>query len=136
MNSLFTAAFWKATAERCVRGAIAALVGAYVAGNLVFDTTNIGVTLDNVLAIAVGGAVSALLLALGVQGVKKNGPALNNAEVLTETKPAHVKQAGRIALGLVVMVTLLGALVMLFAPAASANHDTNWPCAGCIRVQR
>jgi hypothetical protein len=135
VNNLFTVAFWKATGERCVRGAIAALVGAYVAGNLVFDTTNIGVTLNNVLAIAFGGAVSALLLALGVQGVKKNGPALTGAETLSDQPRARHLEAGRVALGLVLVVTVLGA-VLLLAPAAQAMRDTNWPCAGCIRTHR
>lgn len=92
---LFTAAFWKATGERMVRGAIAAEVGAYVAGNLVFDTTNINVTLDNIAAIAVGGAVTALALALGVQTVKKDGPALTSAEVLNPVPKPPRNQHGQ-----------------------------------------
>jgi hypothetical protein len=136
VSNLFTVAFWKATGERCVRGAIAAEVGAYVAGNLVFDTTNIGVTVDNVLAIAVGGAVSALLLALGVQGVKKNGPALTSAETLTDEPRRKPLEAGRVALGFAVVVAILGAVLLLLAPAANANRDTNWPCAGCFHAGR
>jgi hypothetical protein len=44
-------------------------------------------------------------------------------------------QAGRVALGLVAVVTVLGAILLL-APAAQAMRDTNWPCAGCVRTHR
>lgn len=84
---IFTRAFWEATAERMFRGAVAAEVGAYLAGNVVFDTTNIKGTLENVLAIGAGGAFSALAISLGVQKLKKNGPALVGAEILNPPTP-------------------------------------------------
>lgn len=85
MNS----AFVKATAERMVRAGIAALVAVYLAGNLVFDTTHVQSSLENILAIFVGGAVSALALSLGVQAVTKNGPALTGAEQVVPEPPAE-----------------------------------------------
>jgi hypothetical protein len=107
----YNLAFWKATGERMVRGAIAALVAAYLAGNIVFDTTNI--TAENVLALAFGGAVSALALALGVQGVKKNGPALTDAEVLNPPPPAAKDERGESVVGVLVTVVLVVLLVWL-----------------------
>jgi hypothetical protein len=94
-KSIFTRAFWQAATERAFRGAIAAEAGAYIAGNLVFDTTHIGVTLGNVLAIAVGGAVSAFGLSVAGNAVSKNGPSFTRAEVVPEstiptgTRPAR-----------------------------------------------
>lgn len=82
--------FIRATGERMVRGAIAAEVGAYLAGNIVFNATSIGVTLNNVLAIGVGGAVSALALSLGINATNGgNGPALTNAENVAPTTPVQ-----------------------------------------------
>lgn len=79
---MFSKAFWLATGERVVRGAIAALAGVYLTGNLVFDTTDVSGSLQHIASIAVGGAFSALLLSLGIQGAKRNGPALTGSEVL------------------------------------------------------
>jgi hypothetical protein len=71
--------------ERAWRGAVAAEVGAYVAGNLVFDTTNIGFTLDNVVSIAIGGIVSALGLSAVGNAVSGNGPAFTKQEKVVKT---------------------------------------------------
>jgi hypothetical protein len=79
--------FWKATLERVVRGAVAAVFAAYVAGDVVFDVTNIH-TLNQVLVLAIGGAFSALALSLGVNAVNGgSGPALNGSENVTPPPP-------------------------------------------------
>lgn len=80
--------FWKATAERMWRAGLAAEVGVYLAGNLVFDTTHVGASLENIASIFVGGAVSSLALSLGVQAATKNGPALTGAEQVQPAPPA------------------------------------------------
>lgn len=93
-KSIWNKAFWKSLAERAIRGAAAAEVGAYVAGNLVFDTTNIDFTLENFLAIAVGGAVSAFGLSVAGNAVSKNGPSFTRAEVVPEsTVPTGTRPA-------------------------------------------
>lgn len=128
--------FVRATLERMVRGGIAAVVAAYVAGGLVVDNINVD-TFDQALTLFVGGAVTALLLALGVQvGTKGKGPALTSAENLTPVKHRPNNQAGRAGVGLMLAVVgLVGALIALltFAAPAEARHDTNWPCAECLR---
>lgn len=74
--------FWRATVERMVRGAVAAVFAAYVAGDLIFDVTNIH-TVNQVLALALGGAVSALGLSAAGQAVSGNGPAFTSVEKTT-----------------------------------------------------
>lgn len=84
--------FVKATAERMVRAGVAAEVAVYLAGNLVFDTTNVGGSIENIIAIFVGGAVSALALSLGVQVTRGNGPALTSAEQVVPEPPEPPSQ--------------------------------------------
>lgn len=97
--------FWKAVTERAFRGAIAALFAAYVAGDLVFDVTNIH-TLNQVLALALGGAVSALGLSLAGNAVSKNGPSFTRAEAVPEsTIPTHTRpQRGAVTIWTVLFV--------------------------------
>lgn len=77
--------FWRATGERVLRGAGAALFAAYVAGDLIFDVTNVH-TLNQVLVLAAGGAFSALVLSLAGNGVSKNGPSFTSDEVVPESQ--------------------------------------------------
>lgn len=132
--------FVQATIERMVRAGIASVVAAYVGGDLLLNNINIH-TFSQVATLFVAGAVTALLLALGVQvGTKGKGPALTSAENLTGAKPAHrLAEDGRTALALLLAVlgvfTALLLTVALFAAPAQANRDTNWPCASCFRIR-
>lgn len=81
-SSIWNKEFWKAATERGLRGAVAALVGAYVAGNIVFDFTNISVTVGHVLGIALGGVVTSFGFSLVGNATTKSGPSLNNTETV------------------------------------------------------
>lgn len=79
---MFTVKFWKAVAERMVRGAAVTVAGAYFGGDLVFDALNVSNWTD-VGSLAVSGALGSLVLSLAGQAVTGNGPALTNQEELT-----------------------------------------------------
>jgi hypothetical protein len=74
--------------ERVWRGAVAAEVAVYVSGNLVFDVTHVGVSLEHILAIAVGGAASALGLSVAGNVVSGNGPSFTKAEQVVTPPPS------------------------------------------------
>lgn len=114
MPNIFDRQFWRATVERMIRGAVAAVFAAYVAGDLVFDVTNIH-TLNQVLVLLLGGAFSALALSLGGGAYSKNGPAFTRAEVVPATPPAtHVRpQRGEGGL-LYILAVVLVILVLLW----------------------
>lgn len=133
--------FLRAVIERMIRGGIAGIVAGYVAGTLVFDTLNVH-TFDQVASLFIGGAVSALMISLGVQGAKKNGPALTGAEVLTPNPKVRANQTGRASAALMfavlILVSAFLAILAFFTPAQASHddaiRDTNWPCAGCFRI--
>lgn len=112
--------FWKATAERAVRGAVAALFAAYVAGDLIFDVTNVH-TLQQVGVLVLGGAFSATALSIIGNGVSKNGPSFTSDEVVPESQiPTHTRpQAGQggilYVLAVVVLIVVLVWLVLALA---------------------
>lgn len=108
--------FWKATAERALRGAVAALFAAWVAGDLIFDVTNIH-TLNQVLTLALGGAFSAAALSIAGNGVSGNGPSFTRAEVVPESEiPTHtnVERGQGGVLYLLAVVALIIVVVWLF----------------------
>jgi hypothetical protein len=77
---MWTREFWKATAERMIRGAAVAVGGAFFAGDWAFDALNVG-TWQDVGALAIGGAFCSLVLALagGAFGAG-TGPSLTGHE--------------------------------------------------------
>lgn len=108
--------FVQAVIERMVRGGIAGVVAGYVAGTLVFDTLNVH-TFGQVASLFIGGAVSALLISLGVQvGTKGKGPALTGVENLAPaTSSAKHKpvQGGWGDAGLILLVYIAIAVTLL-----------------------
>lgn len=106
--------FVQATIERMIRGGIAAVAAAYVAGNLILGTINVD-TFHQVLGLFIGGAIASLLMALGVQGLTKKGPALTSAENLTATSSAKHKpvQGGWGDAGLILLVYIAIAVTLL-----------------------
>lgn len=78
---MWTATFWKATAERMVRGAAVAVFSAWFVGDAVFDALNVATWAD-VGGLAIGGAFGSLLLSLTGQAVTGSGPSLTNQETL------------------------------------------------------
>ena len=73
--------FWKATAERMIRGAAAAVGAVWLAGDAVFDAFNLH-TWDQVGSLAVGGAFMSLVMALAGNVITKDGPSFNKTEVV------------------------------------------------------
>jgi hypothetical protein len=108
--------FWTATGERALRGAVAAVFAAYVAGDVIFDVTNIH-TLGQIAALALGGAFSAAALSVIGNGVSKNGPSFTRAEVVPESQiPTHTRpQAGQAGLLYVAILVVLLVIVLLYA---------------------
>jgi hypothetical protein len=106
---------------KAAAGFLAAALVAYL------GATDGGVTSQEWLTIVLAG--------LGGSGLVYVVP---NKDPLAKHQRESVQppQAGRVALGLVVVVTILGAVLLLLAPAANANRDTNWPCAGCVTTHR
>ncbi len=74
--------FWKATLERMVRGAAAALIAVFFVGDIVFDALSAS-TWQQAGAIALGGAFSSLLFSLVGNAATGNGPAITRNETLT-----------------------------------------------------
>jgi hypothetical protein len=79
---MWTKKFWKATAERCVRGGAVAVFGAYFGADKVFDVMNVN-TLADAGALYVSGAVGSLLLCLIGGAMTGDGPSITNQEELT-----------------------------------------------------
>lgn len=108
--------FVQATIERMVRGGIAAVAAAYVAGSLILGTINVD-TFHQVLGLFIGGAIASLLMALGVQvGTKGKGPALTGVENLAPaTSSAKHKpvQGGWGDAGLILLVYIAIAVTLL-----------------------
>lgn len=73
--------FWKAVAERVIRGAAAGVSAGYLAGDVVFNAFNVNTWAD-IGSLAVGGAFSALVLSLIGNAVTKNGPAITTTETV------------------------------------------------------
>lgn len=78
---MWSLAFWKATLERCVRGAAVAVFGGYFAGDVFFDALDINAWSD-VGSLAVGGAFGSLLLSLIGNATTGTGPSLVSPERL------------------------------------------------------
>lgn len=78
---MWTIAFWKATAERMLRGAAVAIFGAKFAGDVVFDAFSV-TTWGDVGSLAIGGAFGSLLLSLIGNAATGNGPALTRNETV------------------------------------------------------
>lgn len=86
---MWTKRFWKVVAERVIRGAVAGVSAVWLAGDVVFDVTNVN-SWQDIGSAAVGGAFSALILSLGGNAVTKNGPAFTRNEQImppVETPP-------------------------------------------------
>lgn len=75
---MWSLAFWKATAERCVAGAAAAMLSVVFVGSGVLNAFE--VDWQNVLGVGLGGAVVMLLSALAGNYRTQNGPSLTNVE--------------------------------------------------------
>lgn len=73
--------FWKAVAERVIRGAAAGISAGYFAGDVVFDAFNVN-TWGDIGSLAIGGAFSALVWSLIGNAVTKNGPAITTTETV------------------------------------------------------
>jgi hypothetical protein len=69
----------RAVVERTWRGGLVTVVAAYVGGDLVLSEINVN-TINDVVALFCSGAVSSLLLALGISKATGSGPALNEGE--------------------------------------------------------
>lgn len=81
---MWTRAFWKATAERCLRGAAVAVIGTFFVGDKLFEAFNVN-TWQDVGSLAVGGAFGSLLFALAGNTVNGgHGPAFTSAENVVE----------------------------------------------------
>lgn len=83
---MWTSEFWKATGERVIRGAVVAVAGVYVGGDLVFDLFQVD-TWRDIGSLAVSGAFTSLLLSLVGNAISGNGPAFVNSEVLSPPAP-------------------------------------------------
>jgi len=109
---MFTLLFWKAAAERMVRGAAIAVFSAYFVGDGLFDALNVN-TWEDVASLALGGAFGSLVLSLTGEAVTKNGPSLTNQETLAKDtqwggkKPQHGYADAVTILVIVVVVILL-----------------------------
>lgn len=84
---MFTAAFWRATVQRMIRAAAAAVAGAYFGGDLMFDVLNINGWRD-VLTLAGSTAVGTLLLCLAGDALTSgDGPAFGTIEITSPPAP-------------------------------------------------
>jgi hypothetical protein len=101
--------FWRATAERALRGAVAAVFAAYVAGDLIFNVMNVH-TWDQAGSLAVGGAFSAVALSIIGNAKSGNGPSFTRAEVVPESQVPVANQRGQ---GGILYVLAVAALVIV-----------------------
>lgn len=76
---MFTLKFWKAAAERMVRGAAVSVAAVYFGGDVVFDSLNVN-TWTEAGGIAITGAVGSLVLSLAGQAFTGSGPSFNSTE--------------------------------------------------------
>lgn len=82
-NSIWSKAFWKVTAERMVRSAAITVGAVFFGGDKIFDLLTVNSWAD-IGALALSGAVGALLFCLGGNAITGNGPAFNKTENITE----------------------------------------------------
>lgn len=75
---MWTREFWKATFERMIRSAAAAVLGTWTLADGVLDMVSFNP--EKALAIAGGAAAYSLLFALSGNVVTGNGPAFNKDE--------------------------------------------------------
>jgi hypothetical protein len=78
---MWTRKFWKATGERMIRGAAAAVGAVWLAGDIVFEAFNFH-TWEQVGSLAVGGAFMSLIMALIGNVASGNGPAFTTDEAV------------------------------------------------------
>lgn len=78
---MWTKEFWKATAERVIRGAAVAIFAGYFGGDKVFDALNVN-TWSDAGALGISGAVGSLLLCLIGGLATGSGPSITNQETL------------------------------------------------------
>lgn len=76
---MWTKKFWKATAERMIRGAAVSVAAVFFGGDVVFDSLNVA-SWTEAGGIAITGAIGSLVLSLAGQAFTGNGPALTNNE--------------------------------------------------------
>lgn len=76
---MWTKAFWKATAERMIRGAAVTVAAVFFGGDLVFDSFNFD-TWEQFFSLAVAGALGSLVLSLAGNSVSGNGPSFTTDE--------------------------------------------------------
>lgn len=78
--SLWTAGFWKATAERVISTGAQAAILAIGADQF----SALAIRWQDVLGFALGGAALSLLKALAANAITKDGPGFTNAEVVPD----------------------------------------------------
>ena len=78
MSSIWTVAFWKATAERAVRGFAWSLLSTLGAG----ATNVVEMPWQTATGIAAGAAVLSVLASVASSAITGGGPSLTNAERL------------------------------------------------------
>lgn len=80
MESIWSAGFWKAAAERAVRAGAFAATGVLAStGAGLIETDWVGVA-----SVAGGAAVLSLLTSIGVNGTRGDGPAITPAEKVVQ----------------------------------------------------
>lgn len=109
---MWTKAFWRATAERIIRGALVSVAAAYFGGDLVFDALNVNSWRD-VGSLAITGAFASLLLSLGGNALTKSGPSFTDNEVLSPPAPKPPPEAGAVDVVLAILVVVLVVVVLL-----------------------
>lgn len=75
---MWTGAFWRATAERAIRGGAAAVLSLSVVGDGIMNAFE--VNWQEAGGVFIGGAVVSTLLSLVGGAVSGNGPAFNDTE--------------------------------------------------------
>jgi len=109
---MWTKEFWKSTLERVIRGGIAALGGALVAGDWVFDVFNLNSIQDGV-AVFAGGALTSFIMAfLGGQFGSGNGPSFTGVEVLDPNGPKPPPPVGAITLPQALIIAVVVGVVL------------------------
>lgn len=78
---MWSSAFWKAAIERMIRAGVAAVLGVYVGGDVVFDVFNLH-TWQQVGSLFLSAAVVSLLMSLVGNAATKTGPSFNETEVV------------------------------------------------------